>query len=175
VRKFFPLKLFLAYLIFPATGKEVLGGSHDDGRTLRCNDRTLHFVHARGALAKRQRWGPDMRSIPLAPLSDISDPELRSLLHPASAFDRPEDVVRDPDLTTEEKRAILSSWASDACSVESHPTMRLPPGTKHPVSFDEVVDALRSLDSGPLPKWKRVLRRQRSGSNENTDGGLPLT
>src|SRR5712671_2133835 len=106
-----------------------------------------------------------MRTIPPAPLSDISDPELNSLLHPASAFDRPEDVVRDPDLTTEEKRAILSSWASDACSVESQP------GAKHPVSFDEIVDALRSLDSEPLPKWKRVIRRARSGSNENPNGG----
>ncbi len=112
-------------------------------------------------------------SIPLAPLSDISDPELNSLLHPASAFDRPEDVVRDPDLTTEEKRAILSSWASDACSVESQPGV--PPGAKHPVSFDEIVDALRSLDSEPLPKWKRVIRRARSGSNENPNGGVPLT
>ena len=37
-----------------------------------------------------------MRSIPLAPLSDISAPELSSLLHPAAAFDRPEAVVRDP-------------------------------------------------------------------------------
>jgi hypothetical protein len=52
---------------------------------------------------------------------NISDPELNSLLHPASAFDRPEDVVRDPDLTTEEKRAILWSWASNVCSVESQP------------------------------------------------------
>jgi hypothetical protein len=114
-----------------------------------------------------------MMSIPLAPLSDISDPELNSLLHPASAFDRPEDVVRDPDLTTEEKRSILSSWASDACSVESQPGV--PPGAKHPVSFDEIVDALRSLDSEPLPKWKRVIRRARSGSNENPNGGVPLT
>jgi hypothetical protein len=48
-----------------------------------------------------------MRTLPLAALSDFSDPELNSLLHPASAFGRPQDVVRDPDLTTEEKRAIL--------------------------------------------------------------------
>jgi len=41
--------------------------------------------------------------------------------------------------------------------------------------YDEIVDALRSLDSGPLPKWKRVLRRERPGSNENPDGGFPLT
>jgi hypothetical protein len=28
----------------------------------------------------------------------------------------------------------------------------LAPGAKHPVGFDEIVDALRGLDSGPLPK-----------------------
>jgi hypothetical protein len=112
-----------------------------------------------------------MSNIPRGPMwSAVTDPDLNALLHPASAFDHPRDVVNDPDLTTEEKRAILSSWASDACSVESQPAVRLPLGAKHPVGFDEIVDALRSLDSGPLPKWKRVLRRQRSGSNENTDG-----
>jgi hypothetical protein len=117
-----------------------------------------------------------MRNIPLAPMwPAVTDPDLIALLHPASAFDRPRDVVNDPDLTTEEKRAILSSWASDACSVESQPAMRLPRSAKDPIGFDEIVDALRSLDSGPLPKWKRALRRERSGSNENPDGGLPLT
>jgi hypothetical protein len=111
---------------------------------------------------------------PLAPMwSAVTDPDLNALLHPASAFDHPRDVVNDPDLTTEEKRAILSSWASDACSVEAQPAMRLPPRAKHPIGFDEIVDALRSLDSGPPPKWKRVLRRARSGTNENPDGGLP--
>jgi phage gpG-like protein len=66
-----------------------------------------------------------MRNILLAPMwSAVSDPDLNALLHPASAFDHPREVVNDPDLTTEEKRAILSSWASDACSVESQPAMR---------------------------------------------------
>jgi hypothetical protein len=81
-----------------------------------------------------------MRHIRLAPLWSDIDPELDSLLHPASAFDHPQDVVRDPDLTTEEKRAILSSWASDACAVESQPAMRLPPGAKQPVGFDNIVN-----------------------------------
>jgi hypothetical protein len=117
-----------------------------------------------------------MRNILLAPMwSAVTDPDLIALLHPASAFDHPRDVVNDPDLTTEEKRAILSSWAAHACSVESPPVMQLPPGAKDRIGFDEIADALRSLDSGPLPKWKRVLRRERSGSNENPDGGLPLT
>jgi hypothetical protein len=93
-----------------------------------------------------------MRNIPFAPMwSDVTDPDLNVLLHPASAFEHPRDVVNDPDLTTEEKRAILSSWASDACSVESQPAMRLPPGAKRPVGFDEIVDALRSpiMDRSP--------------------------
>jgi hypothetical protein len=50
-----------------------------------------------------------MRTIVRAPMSAVTDPDLNALLHPASAFDHPRDVVNDPDLTTEEKRAILSS------------------------------------------------------------------
>jgi hypothetical protein len=50
--------------------------------------------------------------------------ELDTLLHPASAFAHPMDVVRDPDLTLNEKRAILASWASDACAVEAAPDLR---------------------------------------------------
>ena len=45
--------------------------------------------------------------------------DLDELLHPAQAFDRPSEVVNDPDLTLNEKRAILASWASDACAVEA--------------------------------------------------------
>lgn len=44
--------------------------------------------------------------------------DLDDLLHPAQAFSHPTDVVNDPDLTLNEKRAILASWASDACAIE---------------------------------------------------------
>ncbi len=44
--------------------------------------------------------------------------DIDALMHPASAFKHPMDVVRDDDLTLYEKRAILSSWASDASTVE---------------------------------------------------------
>ena len=117
-----------------------------------------------------------MRNMPFGALwSEMNDPDLESLLHPGSAFDHPRDVVNDPDLTLGEKRAILSSWASDACAVESQPAMRLPPEAKQqPVDFDEIVDALRSLDTGPPPKWKRVIRKGRSGTRENEGGGFPL-
>ena len=66
------------------------------------------------------------------------------LLHPAQAFDHPSEVVNDPDLTLNEKRAILASWASDACAVEAAPALRI--GRKAPVGFDDIMEALRSLD-----------------------------
>ena len=47
------------------------------------------------------------------------DFELDRLLHPAGAFRTPMEVVADPDMTVQEKRAILASWASDACAVEA--------------------------------------------------------
>jgi hypothetical protein len=79
------------------------------------------------------------------------DPEIQALLHPSTAFAHPRDVVNDPDLTIHEKRAILSSWVSDACAVESCPLLRRGPGGKS-VTFDEVMDALRSLDGDPPPR-----------------------
>ena len=53
--------------------------------------------------------------------------DLDELLHPAQAFRRPSDVVNDPDLTLNEKRAILASWASDACAIEAAPELRSSP------------------------------------------------
>lgn len=72
--------------------------------------------------------------------------DLDSLLHPARAYARPGDVLRDPDLTPYERRAILASWASDACAMEAAPALRVNPGGGEPVSFDEIMDALRTLD-----------------------------
>jgi hypothetical protein len=71
--------------------------------------------------------------------------DLDFLLHPAGAFRTPMDVVSDPDMTVQEKRAILASWASDACAVESAPDLRRPP-TARVVRFDDVLDALKLLD-----------------------------
>jgi len=71
--------------------------------------------------------------------------ELNYLLHPGRVFGNPMEVVKDPDLTTQEKLAILASWASDACSVESAPDLRHPPAAP-PVRFDDVMDGLKRLD-----------------------------
>ncbi|HEY8670140.1 MAG TPA: hypothetical protein VIL63_04825 [Terriglobales bacterium] len=72
--------------------------------------------------------------------------DIDALLHPARAFKHPMDVVRDDHLTLYEKRAILSSWASDACAVEDSPELRQLSPTGR-VKFDDIMDALRSLDS----------------------------
>jgi len=72
--------------------------------------------------------------------------DLDALLHPAQAFEHPSDVVNDSVLTLNEKRAILASWASDACAMEAAPALRCIPGRKKPVAFEDVMDALRMLD-----------------------------
>src|SRR5215211_8658055 len=72
--------------------------------------------------------------------------DLNALLHPAQAFSHPAGVVNDPDLTLNEKRAILASWASDACAVEAAPALRCAPGARQPVAVDDILECLRSLD-----------------------------
>jgi hypothetical protein len=92
--------------------------------------------------------------------------DLDALLHPARAFEHPMNVVRDPDLTLSEKRAILASWASDACAVEAAPELRAT-GSGGVVRWDDIMDALRKLDredyGKPLPHYKRVLAGRRDG------------
>ena len=99
------------------------------------------------------------------------------LLHPARAFGRPAEVVDDPDLTLNEKRAILASWASDACAIEAAPELRAGPDA--PVRFDDIMDALRTLDrQANGDKYRRVLHRRRVFGNsrrtEQTNTGTPL-
>ena len=116
---------------------------------------------------------------------DIFD--LDALLHPANAFAHPMDVVRDEDLTLNEKRAILASWASDACAIEAAPDLRVN-RSRSVVRWDDIMDALRTLDketenyAKPLPHYKRVLTRKDAGllgmrrprGRNRNDQGAPL-
>lgn len=88
------------------------------------------------------------------------DFDLDNLLHPAKAFRRPMDVVDDPDTTVQEKRAILASWASDTCAVEEAPHLRKPPMAP-PVTFDDVMDALKRLDGelAERPPYRKLITR----------------
>jgi len=87
--------------------------------------------------------------------------DLDDLLHPARAFAHPRDVVADADLTVNEKRAVLASWASDACAVEAAPALRHPPGAPGAVSVDEILEALRSLDKEASDAPGRAMRTRR--------------
>ena len=109
------------------------------------------------------------------------DLNLDALLHPAQAFEHPRDVVKDPDLTLSEKRAILTSWASDARAVEAAAALRCARDRRHIVPVGDVLDALCTLDhedmaAGVQGAWSRrqlrrrsleAFRQRRGGRNEN--------
>jgi hypothetical protein len=98
------------------------------------------------------------------------------LVHPSQVFEYPRDVVSDPDLSLNEKRAILASWASDACAIEAAPAFRKTPAGCV-VLFDEIMDAMRALDKEFLatqstptksPKSQSLNRRRMSGPGSHS-------
>lgn len=113
---------------------------------------------------------PDRLSARLADRS-LDEPatnlDMTALLHPADAFSHPMDVVDDCDLTSYEKRAILSSWAADACAVKD---LRDPSQAFHGVSFDDILDALGALDrESELPAERNPRSDPRSGRKKAGD------
>jgi hypothetical protein len=72
---------------------------------------------------------------------------LARLLRPAVGFNHPTDVLKDPDLDAHQRRAILSSWASDANAVPSNHTLRIAPGSEKPVPLLDILAALSRLDN----------------------------
>ena len=97
--------------------------------------------------------------------------DLDQLLHPAQAFGHPSEVVNDPDLTLNEKRAILASWASDACAVEAAPALRSS-ARGAPVKFDDIMEALRTLDrQSNGARYRGLLHRQRWARRGRGTGG----
>ena len=113
--------------------------------------------------------------------------ELDQLLHPAGAFASPMDVVGDPDMTVQEKRAILASWASDvsasdvsasdACGADAAPETRAPQNSGV-VRFDDIMAALKALDSAAAdrPDYGRAINRARRWKElyRNDRGGRSL-
>ena len=68
---------------------------------------------------------------------------------------------RDSDLDLNELRAILASWASDACAVEASPALRT--AKDGVVSFDDIMDALKLLDreAADKPQYGKLINRAR--------------
>ena len=89
--------------------------------------------------------------------------DIDQFLHPARAFQIPQQVLKDQDLTLAEKRAVLASWASDACAVEASPDLRQSPNGPV-VTFEEIMDALRTLYAEAAkrpPNYERLVTRAR--------------
>lgn len=89
-----------------------------------------------------------LTSHPFNDRTSIHGPDARArLLRPPIGFNHPSDVLKDPFLDPGEKRAVLSSWASDANAVPSRPTLRQSPTCDHAVPLSEILSALRRLDN----------------------------
>jgi hypothetical protein len=73
-------------------------------------------------------------------------------------------VLKDPDLTLNEKRAILASWASDACAVEAAPALRRAPDGRHVVT-------VASMRYAPSTGRTRRMARKGRGRDARCDGG----
>ncbi len=89
-------------------------------------------------------------------------------VRPAVGFQNPDDVVKDPHLTLQDKREILASWASDASAVQDEPRLRWLLGTVEPVPLDDIRAAMDRLEAmerrrerparraGPAPRPARA-------------------
>jgi hypothetical protein len=68
-----------------------------------------------------------------------------------------------------EKRAILASWAADARAIEAAPALGQARDAAGPVRYNDVMDALRTLERPaaggfrPLPHYRRVLENRIPG------------
>jgi hypothetical protein len=83
--------------------------------------------------------------------ADRTANNLEPFFHPVSHYDSPADVLSDARLSTDEKRVILSSWASDMYGVESYPALREVPGILHRLRLDDILAALKQLDDDTDP------------------------
>ena len=83
--------------------------------------------------------------------------------HPVSHYNSPHEVLNDAELSTDEKRVILSSWASDMYVVESHPALREVPGIPRRLRLDDILAALKQLDGedDPPPRGGLAMRLPR--------------
>jgi hypothetical protein len=81
-------------------------------------------------------------------------------IKPSYKYQTPHDVETDDRLDTLQKRAILSSWASDLFAVEASPWLRSVPGLNETLRLSDILDALRRLDDedDPPPRGGAALR-----------------
>lgn len=81
-------------------------------------------------------------------------------------------ILSAPNLKTDEKRSILSSWASDLHAVESKPWLRRVPGLHTTIVLNDILRALQSLDrDDDPPKGGGAAMRLASSSRSEPHSG----
>ena len=100
--------------------------------------------------------------------ADRTANNIERFFHPVSHYKSPDDVLNDARLSADEKRVILSSWASDMYAVESHPTLREVPGMPNTLRLNDILSALKQLDdeNEPPPRGGLAMRLPRFGKLE---------
>lgn len=97
----------------------------------------------------------------------------QALVAPGDVFRHPRDVLAHPHLTLAEKRAVLASWASDACAMENAPGLRCLTGMRaEPVPVDAVLGALAALDREAAPGSGAAKARERPRGRRSRRWGL---
>ena len=96
----------------------------------------------------------DSVTVDLQPTHNQATPSLhghdKTLGVKTPLFRDPQDILAHLAMDASAKRAVLASWASDACAVENLPNWRRLPETGALVALDDILDALRALDGGML-------------------------
>jgi hypothetical protein len=107
--------------------------------------------------------------------ADRTATNVEPFFHPVSHYDSPDDVLNDAKLSTDGKRVILSSWASDMYVVESQPALREVPGLPHRLRLDDILAALKRLDdeNDPPPPGGLAMRLPRFTTLECTASNEP--
>jgi hypothetical protein len=104
--------------------------------------------------------------------ADRTTKNIERCFHPVSHYKTIADVLNDAKLSADEKRVILSSWASDMYVVESHPTLREIPAIPHRLRLDDILAALKHL--GDKSRGGLVMRLTRFGKLDCRASEKPL-
>jgi hypothetical protein len=77
--------------------------------------------------------------------------------HPAESYRKPADLVRDEELSLEEKKKALDTWEQDARQLVTASNEGMEgddegPGKDENHKLDQVLNAKQKLGAGPKPK-----------------------
>jgi phosphohistidine phosphatase SixA len=83
-----------------------------------------------------------------------------------ACYANPDEILKSPKLSTQQKRELLCKWAFDAYRVEVT-AAGIPPCS--PSRLDEVIDALIDLDVGNVAFVSKVLRMSPSETRHTAE------